>query len=470
MDTAAASTIRVLHVDDDGDFAELTATFLEREDDRLTVQTATSAAAGLERLEEDVDGVVSDYDMPGDNGIEFLEAVRERYPDLPFILFTGKGSETVASDAISAGVTDYLQKETGSDQYALLANRLLNAVEHYDAEREIRTTRQRFSALFENSPEPTLIYEYVDDEPVIRDINDAFVDVFGYDTETAVNEPVDDLVVPTGLEDEAKDIDRRVREGEFVDEELRRRTVDGDRFFKFRNIPIPGEEGADGFGVYIDIGDRKARERELERQNERLETFTTVVSHDLRNPLTVASDSLTLGREQCDNEHFETAADALDRMDDLVEDLLTLARQGESVGDREAIGLDDLATECWATVRTEGATLEGVASLTVRADRTRLRQLLENLLANAVEHGGETVTVGRLVEDAGFYVADDGPGIPEPARETVFEGGYTTRDDGTGFGLTIVREVAEAHGWSVAVTESDAGGARVEVRDVSGES
>ena len=129
-----SDSIRVLHVDDDPDFGDLTAALLEREDDRFTVETVTSAGAGTEQLEQNqFDCVVSDYDMPGENGIAFLRSVRERHADLPFILFTGKGSEEVASDAISVGVTDYLQKDTGNEQYELLANRVSNAVAQHRA-------------------------------------------------------------------------------------------------------------------------------------------------------------------------------------------------------------------------------------------------------------------------------------------------------------------------------------------------
>jgi len=131
MNSGLRDTIRVLHVEDDPDFGELTATILEREDDRFALERATSATDGNAHLEErQFDCVVSDYDMPGTHGIEFLTFVREQYPELPFILFTGKGSEEVASDATSAGVTDSLQKEGGTDQYAVLANRITNVAEH----------------------------------------------------------------------------------------------------------------------------------------------------------------------------------------------------------------------------------------------------------------------------------------------------------------------------------------------------
>lgn len=103
----------------------------------------------------------------------------------------------------------------------------------------------------------------------------------------------------------------------------------------------------------------------------------------------------------------------------------------------------------------------------VRADRSRLRQLVANLLRNAVAHGGETVTITVGELDEGFYVEDDGPGIPQKTLDTVFEGGYSTSEDGTGFGLSIVKQVAEAHGWTVGVTEGANGGARFEITGVA---
>ncbi|MEF8840802.1 MAG: PAS domain S-box protein [Haloarculaceae archaeon] len=137
--------IRVLHVDDDREFVELAELLLERESEVLSVTVETSAAAGLDRIESSsVDCVVSDYDMPGADGLEFLRAVRERDPDLPFVLFTGKGSEEIASAAVSAGVSDYLQKVTGTDQFAVLANRVENLVSQARAEETLeRKIRQQ---------------------------------------------------------------------------------------------------------------------------------------------------------------------------------------------------------------------------------------------------------------------------------------------------------------------------------------
>jgi len=152
-------TINVLHVDDEPEFADLTATFLEREDDRFEVETATSASEALADFAiSTFDCIVSDHDMPSMNGIEFLEAVREEHPDLPFILYTGKGSEEVASDAITAGVTDYLQKESGTDHYTLLANRIENVVESRrsqqklaERDRDLRRYKHMINSMYESA-------------------------------------------------------------------------------------------------------------------------------------------------------------------------------------------------------------------------------------------------------------------------------------------------------------------------------
>ena len=151
--------IRVLHVDDDPDFGALATVALEREDEAFEVTTAASADEGLAKLEAGTfECVVSDYQMPGTDGLEFLRRVRESYPDLPFVLFTGRGSEEVASEAISAGVTDYLQKG-GPERYTVLANRVENAVDRYRTHRALDRTREWFRMLIENSTDITTVVD-----------------------------------------------------------------------------------------------------------------------------------------------------------------------------------------------------------------------------------------------------------------------------------------------------------------------
>ncbi|MFP8952876.1 PAS domain S-box protein [Natrialbaceae archaeon A-arb3/5] len=748
-------SIRILHVDDEPDLADLVATYLEREDDRFSVETTTRATEGLDRLESDAfDCVVSDYDMPDLSGIELLEAVRADHPDLPFILYTGKGSEAVASDAISAGVTDYLQKESGTGQYTVLANRIDNAVEQYRAKHALEDSEKRLSLFVEQSPLGVIEWN---DRFECVDLNDAAEELLGYSAGELAGDSwqrlvpesdrdtVDDIVEPL-LEDEGgyhsinenvrKDGERIVCEwhnrvitddagdvvavfSQFQDiterterEQERQRTnsllstlfetlpvgvlaedtsrnvlainqrlfdlfemsgtpadsvgadcerlaanvkelfTDGEAFVEridelvtrreptnneeltlrggrvyarsYRPIELPDGDGH--LWVYQDITRRTERERrleslnettqelmtvesreavaevgvnaaeeildldanaihlydeqsglvpvaatddtrelvgeiptlasgesiawrvyergealalddtqtdpdvfnpetpvrselllpigeygillagspepeafdqrdlvlgkiltgnietaleqverteqlreheqELQRQNERLDEFTSAVSHDLRNPLNVATGRLQLAREECDSDHLEEVASAHERMSTLVDDLLTMARDGTQVNEREPVDLAALCRDCWRNVTTAEGSLEVETDRTIRADRTRLQQLLENLVRNAIEHGGEavTVTVGEL--DDGFFLEDDGPGIPAEKRDAVFDAGYSTTEGGTGFGLSIVEQVTDAHGWDVRIVAGTDGGARFEITGV----
>ncbi|MFB6090607.1 MAG: sensor histidine kinase, partial [Halobellus sp.] len=232
--------------------------------------------------------------------------------------------------------------------------------------------------------------------------------------------------------------------------------------------------------VSYELQHREARAR-LERQNDKLDRFAGIVSHDLRNPLNVVSGSIELAAETGDLDHLDRAADAVGRMELLIENLLTLARAGDEIDDPVPVHLPSFVAQCRDNVVIPEARVRIETTRSVYADETRLGQLFENLFRNAVEHGstsppsqaqgnaadddeGVTIVVGDLPD--GFYVADDGPGIPEDERERVFESGYTT-SNGSGIGLAIVAEVAGAHGWDVSLTDQPGGGARFEFEGVS---
>ncbi|MFC6988619.1 PAS domain S-box protein [Haloplanus sp. GCM10025708] len=261
------ASIRVLHVDDEPAFADMVAQFLQREDGRIDVDTATSATAGLDRLEEtDVDCVVSDYEMPAQNGIEFLEAVRESHSDLPFILFTGKGSEEIASDAISAGVTDYLQKKGGTSQYALLAHRIENAVEQYRSRREIEASQERLALFFEQSPLGAI--EWNEEFEVVR-LNDTAEEILGYAQEELLGSPWE-RIVPDPDRDDVTEItaDLLADDGGYhsVNENV---TKAGERIIcEWHNRVITDETGdvVTIFSKFQDITEREERRRKLRRE------------------------------------------------------------------------------------------------------------------------------------------------------------------------------------------------------------
>ena len=300
----------------------------------------------------------------------------------------------------------------------------------------------------------------------IEEANPAATELFARDRDDLVGRQVDDLF-STGTRpfDDGEASLRTAGEATAV-------TTDGETvpvLFSAAHLSSEGPRGRRVVCVVRDITRRKRRETELQRQNDRLEEFASVVSHDLRNPLAVVQGNLDLARETGDPDHFRTAERALDRIERLVDGLLGLARQGRTVGDARSVPLARVVDGAWRTVETPAATLRRDGELgTVCGDEDRLRQAFENLFRNAVTHGGSevTVTVGRLADDRGFYLEDDGPGVPAEDRDEVFSYGYSTDESGTGFGLAIVRTIVEAHGWDVSLADRDAGGARFEIRTV----
>lgn len=210
----------------------------------------------------------------------------------------------------------------------------------------------------------------------------------------------------------------------------------------------------------------RARQEEALRERDRLEEFASLMSHDLRNPLTVANGYLDLAQSEVESPHLPRVKGALERMEVLITDMLTLAREGWQGGDPEPIDFEEAVENAWNMADTNSATLEANVSGTIHADPGQLAQLLENLFQNAATHGGEDVLVTVSNVDRGFYVEDDGVGVDPDRRSKMFDAGYSTIDDGTGFGLAIVEAIVEAHDWDVDVEEGSDGGARFVFRDV----
>ena len=592
-------TVRVLHVDDP-DAAETTAAALERNHDSFDVVTAPTPAAGLDRLSSGAfDCVVSDYDMPGMDGLSFYRAVRDRGFEVPFVLFTGAGSEAVASEAFAAGVSDYVRKEPGIGQYAALAARVERTVDHHRSRAALAASQERLSLFVQQSPLGVLEY---DENFEIVGVNPAGEEILGYHESELVGHTWETLVTEESYDnvDRVTDalsraeggwhsVDENVRaDGEVIlcewhnrvvtddggdvvavfsqfqdvtervereerleaaterletvtnqyealletfpdggvfmfDEDLTyivaggqglsavglteddflgrtpfdlfpediaeetarnyRRALAGEQTtyeqeydgstWRVRTRPVTNDDGevVAGMAVSRNVTEQKRRIDQLNRQKERLEEFASVVSHDLRNPLNVAEGRLELAMADGDETHLAAVERAHGRMRDLIDDLLTLAQAERAVDATTPQSVAALASAAWQNVETGEATLEA-DDLTVLADRSRLQRLFENLVRNAVEHGGEAVTVrvGAIGDEVvrGFYVEDDGLGIPPERREAAFEVGYSTHDEGTGFGLRIVERVAAAHDWTVTLTESADGGARFEFRGVSG--
>lgn len=301
-----------------------------------------------------------------------------------------------------------------------------------------------------------------DDHGELVLVNDAAVETTGY-TQATLNEEGLELVVPEGQRDRIPEIWDPNEPGR-VDVKLL--TAAGERIpHEFTGVSVGTSDAGDRYLIAVarDVSERKRRERKLRRQNERLTEFAKVVSHDLRNPLEVARSRLSL-LDGTDPQQVASIETSLDRMSDLIDDVLALAQEGQVVDDLESVSVAKTAATSWEAVATDGAEFRLEDDVWIRADRGRLRSLLENLFDNSTTHAvdgdadGLTLRVGPVVRDGrrvGFYVEDDGVGIDVTDRERIFESGFSTVEDGTGFGLVIVDQIARAHNWSIRVGSAD---------------
>ena len=337
-----------------------------------------------------------------------------------------------------------------------------------DRERQLERSRRRFRAVLDT---PDTFIGILDADGRVVTANATALGLVETTLDSVVGKPLPSTPWwshSEELQDDLREWIDRAADGEYVRFDASHVTPDGDE------VPVDGIvrlviEGGTVVSLIVegrDVSERVASERELERQNERLERFASVFSHDLRNPLNVATGRLELARKTRDLEHLDAVSSALERMETLIDDLLALTREGYSEADERVVDLGSLAGECWETVETGRAGIRVESDSRIRADQSRLRQLLENLFRNAAEHGGPDVTVTVGDCEGGFFVVDDGTGIPEAERDRVFDPGYTTAESGTGFGLNIVETIADTHGWEVSVTAGPEGGACFEFHDV----
>jgi len=313
-------------------------------------------------------------------------------------------------------------------------------------------------------------------------VNDALTEFTGYSREELLGKHTS-VIKSDAVVERAESIVRSMVLGDQTDDEetfeLEIQRADGSEFPAEDHMAVLWDDDHERFtgtaGIIRDITERKQSEEMLQRQNERLEKFASMISHDLRNPIGIAEGYVDFAEETGDEGDFQKVRDALGRMETMISEMLTMATAETVVEEKASLELAELSEDAWQTAQTEGATLEiDVDSQhTIHGDRDLLLNVFENLFRNAVDHNEPplTVRVGTLDGDqSGFYIADDGDGIPEDERETIFEHGYTTSRDGTGFGLYIVNELVSAHGWTIEVTAGRDGGARFEINTGTGDS
>ena len=393
-----------------------------------------------------------------------LEHKRSNHPTFtPVVLiWRGDRSATVGTDRDTTedGITlvDDIVSAPIKKQilFRSIDNLVVRREQSQSLARKYEESEARFEALFAAIPDMAFV---LDEGERLIEVNDEFCDILSATRTEVIGAPLS--AVPgldmAGVADVATD-----GQSERI---VRVNTRRGETRYATLSLQRVEVDGADyTVGVLTDI-------TELKQKTERLEEFTSIVAHDLRNPLQVAQARSEFVDDTLDDheDHFQAISRSHQRMEELTNKLLRVARtDGEDITLTE-MTIEAVARDAWQTVVTNDAALvaEGSEAVTVRADREQLTELFENLFRNAIEHGGDNVTVRVGGLSDGFYVEDDGPGVPPKDREKILEMGYTTETQGTGLGLGIVVEIADAHTWEVSVTESVEGGARFEFIGIS---
>ncbi|MXV64452.1 PAS domain S-box protein [Natronorubrum sp. JWXQ-INN-674] len=334
-------------------------------------------------------------------------------------------------------------------------------------EREFEALKERFQAYVETASD---LLSVIDEEGISKYESPAVKRMLGYEPDELVGEDNFQYIHPDDRAKVRKNISTMIEEPDSTatSVEYRYEHADGHWVWLETVGCNKTHTAVDGYVLSTrDITERKEREQELRRQNDRLSEFSSIVSHDLRNPVNIAQGYLEAARAECDSDHLEDVEIALTRIDQIVNQTLSLARHGETIGKKNTVDTASLAEQCWKGVDTAGADLRLRDPPVIKADPRAVRHLFENLFRNAIEHGGEDVTVCVGPCDEGFYVEDDGVGLPDEVRTDLFAPLPSAGGEPAGLGLTIVKRIIDAHEWEIQPTESAAGGARFEIRSVT---
>jgi PAS domain S-box-containing protein len=470
-------------VDDEPGILEIARDFLESEGD-IVVTTAESASQALDRLHrEDIDVIVSDYQMPpGMNSIELLKKLRLEGNDTPFIIFTGRGREEVAIEALNNGAAFYLQKGVNIEvHFTELRNMIVQVSERKRVDQALKESEERNRMIVELAPLIIYTASYEGDELILKSINPAFEKMTGWSKSESEGRSLSTMIHPDDRPLLREMMHTGPGGGAPHYGELRIQAKNGEYFIgAVITTPLVSSGGVTGeLGIVRDITEERRniillrdKGEELAEKNKELESFCYSVSHDLRAPLRiidgyteilnrVSGSSLPPESRQA----VERIKVAGKRMDRIIEDLLRLSRAGRTALVITEVNLSSLVTTILNNLSGQQPGRKKVfqvsEGLIARGDRHLIQGALENILDNAWKYTGGTgetrITFGSLKEDGEtwYFIRDNGAGFDAKNAENLFMPFKRFHTDsefpGNGIGLATVKRIIERHGGRIKI-------------------
>lgn len=460
--------ILVLYVDDEPALRDIGKLFLERTG-YFSIVTIDSASAALVLLKKrHFDAIVSDYQMPGIDGIGFLKSVRAQGDKISFIIFTGRGREEIAIEALNNGADFYLQK--GGDpksQFVELAHKIRTAVERRQTENALAESEERFRGITERISDLIIV---VDPQGYSTFVSPSIISILGNPPEFYFKKIVESINIPAEDAEKLRYAFERLNNGSIAEHlDFRVKKSDGSfAVFDGRALPIFKEGAYAGIQLVArDITDRKHAEEALQQANRKLHLLSGITRHDIKNQLMVLREYIRILQEMVPEPALEGNFTRIINTSERIAEMIQITKTYENIGVKAPVWQDVRSLFDTAVNDNPVGKIQCINDIPtgteVFADPL-IVNVCNNLIDNAVRYGNKITTLRFSVlkrnDDTIIICEDDGVGVPAEVKEKIFERGFGIN---TGLGLALSREILDISGITLKETGEPGKGARFEM-------
>lgn len=474
LENDVSANINILYVENNINIRKKVILNLEKENDKFKIDGVDSPNNEIHNLNKKTyDCILSGYNFPNTNGLEFLKEVKKQ-TDIPFILFTKENNDEIIHDIISENVDDYVEKDLNKIQYKILSKRISTYVSNHRTKSKLikRTDELEEERKFINQSLDSMndIFFVIDTNGNINKVNNSglkcITSISNYSEQDIGEINIRDIFPQSQTEQINKSLSS-VNKGNHVRFNIEAKTNQNESLeLEIKISPLYNDinEIIGIVGMARDVTEENEYKRKLKKKNNKLDKFAKIISHDIRNPTSIAKGNLNLHiNNHGSTDELDTTLKSIHRIENILEDVLYITKSNTDELNKQNITLKSIANECWKNLNVKNSELKINTDKIISQNKKLSSRLFENLFKNSIEHGGDNVRITIGGTKNGFYVEDNGTGIPKNKRGKIFNQNYSTSETGEGLGLSIVEHVCDLHEWTITITESKTGGARFEI-------